>query len=146
MNVIRACARPIWAPAPGVVDAITTARKVVIAPSIHIVSIEPILSVPGVHDAVSGRRKDVVAISPLVGGKALKGPADRMLQELGHEPSVVGIARLYSRLATTLVIDEADKSLADAVEETGLRCIVTNTIMQDPDVAAELCATLLREG
>ncbi|MGH9213163.1 MAG: 2-phospho-L-lactate transferase [Acidimicrobiales bacterium] len=134
------------APAPGVVDAITTASKVVIAPSNPIVSIEPILSVPGVHDAVSGRRKDVVAISPLVGGKALKGPADRMLQELGHEPSVVGIARLYSRLATTLVIDEADKSLADAVEETGLRCIVTNTIMQDPDVAAKLCATLLREG
>jgi LPPG:FO 2-phospho-L-lactate transferase len=133
-------------PAPGVVEAITSATKVVIAPSNPIVSIEPILSVPGVHDAVSSRRPDVVAISPLVGGRALKGPADRMLQELGHEPSVVGIARLYSRIATTLVIDEADKALADAVEETGLRCVVTDTVMHDPEVAAALCATILREG
>jgi LPPG:FO 2-phospho-L-lactate transferase len=133
-------------PAPGVLKAITTATKVVIAPSNPIVSIEPILSVPGVHDAVTARRTDVVAVSPLVGGRALKGPADRMLQELGHEPSVVGVARLYSRLAATLVIDEADKALADAVEQAGVRCVVTDTIMRSPEVAAALSATILREG
>lgn len=133
-------------PAPGVLPALEAAGKVVIAPSNPIVSIGPILAVPGIHEAVTARRHDVVAISPLVGGRALKGPADRMLQELGHEPSVVGIARLYSRLAATLVIDETDKDLASAVEEVGVRCVVTDTIMRDADVAAALCATILREG
>ena len=133
-------------PAPGVMDALKGAGKIVIAPSNPIVSIEPILSVPGVYDVVTTRRNDVVAVSPLVGGKALKGPADRMLKELGHEPSVVGIARLYARLASTLVIDEADKAYADAVEEVGLRCVVTDTVMRDPEVAAALSTTVLHEG
>ena len=86
---------------------------VVIAPSNPIVSIGPILAVPGVRDAVAARREHVVAVSPIVAGAALKGPADRMLAELGHESSVVGVARLYADLAGTLVIDAADASSAE---------------------------------
>jgi LPPG:FO 2-phospho-L-lactate transferase len=82
-------------------------------------------------------------VSPLVGGRALKGPADRMLRELGHEDSVVGIARLYAPFAGTLVIDSADASLADEVRAEGLRCVVTDTIMRDPMAAAKLCETVL---
>ena len=77
-------------PAPGVLAAIAGADTVVVAPSNPIVSIGPVLAVPGVRDAVAARRDDVVAVSPLVGGRALKGPADRLLRELGHEDSVVG--------------------------------------------------------
>src|SRR5690606_39176757 len=79
-------------PAPGVLEAIGSAATVVVAPSNPIVSIGPILAVPGVRAAVEARREDVVAVSPLVGGRALKGPADRMLRELGHDDSVVGVA------------------------------------------------------
>lgn len=130
-------------PAPGVLDALADAGTVVIAPSNPVVSIGPVLAVPGVRDAVAARRDHVVAVSPIVGGRALKGPADRMLRELGHEPSVVGVARLYAPLAGTLVIDETDADLAEAVRAAGLRCVVTDTIMRDPAAAAKLCETVL---
>jgi LPPG:FO 2-phospho-L-lactate transferase len=130
-------------PAPGVLDALAAADTVVVAPSNPIVSIGPVLAVPGVREAVTARRDDVVAISPLVGGKALKGPADRLLRELGHEDSVVGVARLYAPFAGTLVIDTADAQHADAVRAAGLRCVVTDTIMRDPGAAAALCEAAL---
>ncbi len=85
----------------------------------------------------------VVAVSPIVAGAALKGPADRMLVELGHEASVVGVARLYAPFAGTLVIDEADADRADAVEAEGLRCVVTPTVMRTPETAAALARTTL---
>jgi LPPG:FO 2-phospho-L-lactate transferase len=125
-------------PADGVIDAIDEAQTVVVAPSNPIVSIGPVLAVPGIREAVERRRDRTVAISPIVAGSALKGPADRMLVELGHEASVVGVARLYRSLASTLVIDEADRDLADAVEHEGVRCVVTDTIMRDPVAAAAL--------
>jgi LPPG:FO 2-phospho-L-lactate transferase len=131
-------------PAPGVLAAIAGADTVVVAPSNPIVSIGPVMAVPGVRDAVTARRDDVVAVSPLVGGRALKGPADRLLRELGHADSVVGIARLYAPFAGTLVIDEADADLADGVRAAGLRCVVTDTIMRDPAAAAALCDVVLR--
>ena len=96
------------APGPKVLDTIDAADVVVIAPSNPIVSIGPVLAVPGVREAIVGRREHTVAISPIIGGAALKGPADRMLVELGHESSVVGVARLYRDLASVLVIDHAD--------------------------------------
>lgn len=130
-------------PAPGVLEAIMTAGVVVIAPSNPIVSIGPVLAVPGVRNAVRQRRGSVVAVSPIVGGKALKGPADRMLRELGHEPSVVGVARLYAPLAGTLVIDEADRALAGDVEATGMHCVVTDTIMRDAEAAKALAHHVL---
>jgi LPPG:FO 2-phospho-L-lactate transferase len=130
-------------PGPGVLDAIETADRVVIAPSNPIVSIGPLLAVPGVRDAVTERRASVVAVSPIVAGAALKGPADRMLAELGHDPSVVGVARLYAELAATLVIDEADATASSEVEALGLRCLVRQTIMSQHGVAASLARAVL---
>jgi LPPG:FO 2-phospho-L-lactate transferase len=130
-------------PAPGVIDAIESAETIVIAPSNPIVSIGPVLAVPGVRDSVERRRDDTVAISPIIAGAALKGPADRLLAELGHEPSVVGIGRLYRALASTLVIDEADRAMVPAVEAVGMRCVVTDTIMLDARRAAALACFVL---
>ena len=125
-------------PTPEVLAAIEGAATLVIAPSNPIVSIAPVLAVPGVADAVQARRAHNVAVSPIVGGKALKGPADRMLRELGEEATVVGVARRYRDLAATLVIDEVDADLAAAVEEAGMKAHVMPTIMAEPGVAAAL--------
>ena len=125
-------------PAAGVLPAVAGAGVVVIAPSNPLVSIGPLLAVPGVREAVIDRRDHTVAVSPIVGGRALKGPADRMLDELGHESSAVGVARLYAPLAAALVIDEIDRDLAPAVEAEGVRAVVTDTVMRDPQTAAEL--------
>jgi len=130
-------------PGPGVLDALAGADVVVIAPSNPIVSIGPLLAVPGIADALRARRADTVAVSPIVAGAALKGPADRLMRELGHEASVVGVARLYRDLAATLVVDTADAGLADAVEAEGMACVVTDTIMSSPDVAAGLARRIL---
>ena len=130
-------------PAPGVLDAIGRAQRVLIAPSNPLVSIDPVLAVPGVRNAVVARRADTVAVSPIIAGAALKGPADRLLRELGHEASVVGVARLYAPLVGTLVIDEADADHHAAVEAEGVRCVVAPTIMRDAEQAAELAEVLL---
>jgi LPPG:FO 2-phospho-L-lactate transferase len=130
-------------PGPEVLEAITGAEAVVIAPSNPVVSIDPVLAVPGVREAVTAARARTVAVSPIVGGAALKGPADRLLRELGRESSVVGIARWYAELAATLVIDTVDETLADDVAATGMRCVVAPTVMADPGVAAALARTCL---
>ena len=128
---------------PEAADALAGAELIVIAPSNPIVSIAPVLAVPGVRALIEGARTRVVAVSPIVGGRALKGPADRMLAELGHPVSVAGIARLYRDLAGTLVIDEADRALAGEVEAEGVRCIVTDTVMRSAEVSAALGRTVL---
>ncbi|QXC61440.1 2-phospho-L-lactate transferase [Aquihabitans sp. G128] len=130
-------------PAPGVLDLLGRAGRIVIAPSNPIVSIDPVLAVPGVRAAVEARRDDVVAVSPIIAGSALKGPADRLLVELGHEATVLGIARLYAPLAATLVIDEADAALADLVEAEGLRAVVAPSVMKTPELAAGLARVVL---
>ena len=130
-------------PAPGVLDAIADATAVIIAPSNPIVSIGPLLALPEVRHAVIRRRERTVAISPIVAGAALRGPAARLMTELGHEPSAAGVARLYAPVAGTLVIDEADASLAPAVEAEGMRCIVAPSIMHTPTHAATLGRTAL---
>ena len=84
-------------PAPGVIEAIDEADGIVISPSNPLISIGPILAVPGVREALRRRRADVVAVCPLVGGKSLKGPSDKMMAELGYEVSAVGAARALSR-------------------------------------------------
>lgn len=132
-------------PAAGVLEAIDAATTVVIAPSNPLVSIAPVLAVPGVRDAVIARREETIAVSPIIAGTALKGPADRLLRELGHEPSVVGIARLHRDLAATLVIDEADADSAAAVEAEGMRCVVAPTIMSTPERAAALARVVIGE-
>jgi LPPG:FO 2-phospho-L-lactate transferase len=130
-------------PAPFVLDALRAARRVVVAPSNPLVSIDPVLAVPGVRDAVEARRDDAVAVSPIVAGAALKGPADRLLRELGHDASVVGIARLYAPLVGTLVVDEADAGRAAEVEAEGLRCVVAPTIMRGSAEARALAEVVL---
>jgi len=128
-------------PAPGVMDALDQAEVIVIAPSNPIVSIGPLLGL--LSTALAHHRSKVVAVSPIVAGAALKGPADRMLAELGHEPSVVGVARLYAAVAKALVIDDADAQSADAVAAAGLRAVVTDTIMATPARAAALARATL---
>lgn len=130
-------------PAPGVIEAIEQADVVIVAPSNPIVSIGPVLAVPGVRRALAARRGATVAISPLIGGKALKGPADRLMVELGHDASVEGIARIYADVAATLVIDDIDAGSTDAVEAAGIRCVVTDTIMTDVAAAARLALTVM---
>ena len=130
-------------PAPDVVDAIMSADVLVIAPSNPIVSIGPVLAIPGIRDAVESRRAHCVAVSPIVAGAALKGPADRMMTELGHESSVVGVARLYRDLARSLVIDDADAANAAAVRDAGMQPVVCDTIMAEPSRAARLAQRVL---
>jgi len=130
--------------APGVLEAIGQAETVVVAPSNPVVSIGPLVAVPDVAAALRARRERCVAISPIIGGRALKGPADRLMRELGHEASVVGVARLYRDLAATLVFDDVDADLADAVAAEGVRPVVGPTVMSDPDAAAALARLALR--
>jgi LPPG:FO 2-phospho-L-lactate transferase len=130
-------------PTPAVLEALAEAETIVIAPSNPVVSIGPILAVPGIAEVLLARREQVVAVSPIVGGAALKGPADRLLVELGGEASAVGVARWHAAHAGTLVIDEVDRGLAPAVESAGVRCVITDTVMRTPEVAAALARTVL---
>jgi LPPG:FO 2-phospho-L-lactate transferase len=130
-------------PTAEVIDALESAATIAIAPSNPIVSIGPIRALTGVDEALAERRDRVVAVSPIVGGVALKGPADRMLAELGHEASVAGVARLYAPIAATLVIDPADAALAPAVEAEGMRALVVPSVMKDAATAAALAEATL---
>jgi LPPG:FO 2-phospho-L-lactate transferase len=125
-------------PAPGVMEALEAAPVIVVCPSNPVVSIGPLLAVPGVRELLVARRGHVVGVSPIVAGVALKGPADRLMAELGTEPSVAGVARLYAPWVGTLVIDAADADLAGAVEAEGVRCVVTDTVMSSPERAEAL--------
>ncbi len=125
-------------PAPGVLEAIDRAEVLVIAPSNPVVSIEPVLAVPGVREAVAARRDTNVAVSPIVAGAALKGPAARMLEELGHGADVVAIARRYRDVISALVIDEADEASADEIRSIGVQPVVAPAIMSSPQAAAAL--------
>ncbi|HEY1281259.1 MAG TPA: 2-phospho-L-lactate transferase [Acidimicrobiales bacterium] len=128
-------------PAPGVLDVIDTATAIVVAPSNPVVSIGPILALAGVRDRLAALQKRIVAISPIVGGRAIKGPADRMLAELGVPVSASGVAAWYHDVAGTIVIDTVDADLAPEIEAKGQRCVVTDTMMRTADVAAALATT-----
>ena len=131
-------------PAPGVLDAIAQAEAVIVAPSNPIVSIGPLLAVPGVREALRETKAPVAAVSPIVGGQAIKGPADKMLASLGHEVSAAGIAKLYADFLDVLVLDEQDAALAGAVESAGVRPVVTDTIMRDAASRRSLAEATLR--
>lgn len=143
VRAIRLAGIEAAGPAPGVLDAIAAAETVVICPSNPLVSIGPVLSVPGIGAAVAARRQDTVAVSPIVAGRALKGPADRMLSELGHEASVVGVAELWAPYADCLIIDEADRDRAGEVEKAGMRAVVGPTVMSGPAESATLARLVL---
>jgi LPPG:FO 2-phospho-L-lactate transferase len=133
-------------PTPEVIDAVGAADVIVIAPSNPIVSVGPILALHGVRESIRAAREravPVVAVSGIVGGRALKGPADRMLTSLGHESSALGVARLYADLADAFVLDRIDADLEPAIAALGLRTLVTDTIMTDDEARARLAGEVL---
>jgi len=133
-------------PTAEVLAAIGVAEVIVIAPSNPIVSVGPILALRGVREelrAARDRGVPVVAVSGIVGGKALKGPADRMLTSLGHEASALGVARLYADLADAFVLDRVDAAHEPAITELGMRTLVTDTIMTDGDARTRLAGEVL---
>ena len=130
-------------PAPGVLEAIREATAVIVAPSNPIVSIGPILAVPGVRESLRQTKAPVVAVSPIIGGRALKGPAARMLAALGHGASAAGVAALYADFLDALVIDREDATLAPEVESHGVRAVVADTVMSDSASRRMLAETVL---
>ncbi len=131
------------APSPGVIEAIREADGVIISPSNPLVSIGPPLAVAGVREALRETKARVAAVSPIVGGRALKGPADRMLRDQGLEASAVSIARLYEDVLDVLVIDAADEALAPEIEALGVDVVVTDTIMKSMEKKSALARTVL---
>ncbi len=130
-------------PAPGVLDAIKDAEAILIAPSNPIVSIGSILAVPGIHDMLHEASGMVVAVSPIVGGAPIKGPADKLMRGLGMEVSAVGVARCYRDFLDVLVIDEQDAHLLSRIEDLGIPTVATNTIMRDSTAKAALARKVL---
>jgi LPPG:FO 2-phospho-L-lactate transferase len=133
-------------PTPEAAAALEAARAVILGPSNPIVSIGPILAVPGMRDLLADARArgtGTAAVSPIVGGRALRGPADRMLTSLGLEATALGVARLYADLVDVFVLDRADASLAPAVEALGPRTVVTDIVMLDDADRARLAGEVL---
>jgi len=130
-------------PAPGVLDAMKEAEAILIAPSNPIVSIGSILSVPGIHDTLHEASGMVVAVSPIVGGAPIKGPADKLMSGLHMEVSAVGVARSYRDFLDVMVIDEQDAHLLEAIEDLGIPALATNTIMRDAATKKALAQTVL---
>lgn len=130
-------------PAPGVLEAINEADAIVITPSNPLVSIGPILAVAGVREALVGAKAKIGAVSPIVGGKTLKGPADRMMRDLGMEATALGVARRYSDFLDVFVIDTVDAGLAPAIKDLGLEVVVTDTIMCSMERKRALAVTIL---
>ncbi|MBW3620791.1 MAG: 2-phospho-L-lactate transferase [Actinobacteria bacterium] len=132
------------APAPGVLEAIAGATSLLLCPSNPVVSIGTILAVPGVREALLASPAPVVGVSPIVGGEVVRGMADKLLPTVGAEVSALGVARLYADLLDGWVIDVRDAALAPRIEaELGLRVVVTDTMMDDVEVATELARTAL---
>jgi LPPG:FO 2-phospho-L-lactate transferase len=130
-------------PAPGVLEVIKEAEAILIAPSNPIVSIGSILAVPGIHDVLHETSGMVVAISPIVGGAPIKGPADKLMKGLGMEVSAVGVTRCYRDFLDVMVIDEQDNHLLSKIEDLGIPAVATNTIMHDDATKMALARVVL---
>jgi LPPG:FO 2-phospho-L-lactate transferase len=130
-------------PTPEVLDALQHAERIVIAPANPFLSIAPILAVGEVAEIVKERRAHVVALSPIIGGRAVSGPVVDMLTHFGFEKSVTSIARLWAPYAATLVTDIADTTLCGAVESEDMRCVSTNTLMTDLEASRALAADVM---
>ena len=133
-------------PTGAVLEAVSGADVIVFCPSNPVVSLGPILSVPGMRDALAAATAPKVAVSPIVGGKALKGPADRMLSSLGHEVSSAGVAALYEGLLDGMVVDRADEGQRGEIEGLGMRVLATDAVMHDPPDRARLAREVLGFG
>lgn len=130
-------------PAPGVLDALHEAETILVCPSNPVISIGPILAVPGVRDALIARRERVVGVSPIIAGRPVKGPADRLMGPLGIDVSCVGVAREYRTFCSTLVIDSGDAARAGEIEALGVHAVAADTLMTDARVAAALARETL---
>jgi LPPG:FO 2-phospho-L-lactate transferase len=130
-------------PAPGVYEALRKARTILLCPSNPVVSIAPILALPGLRDAIRASGAPVVAVTPIVGGAPLKGPADRLLRATGSEVSARGVARLYRDLAHGFVLDSRDADQLADVEALGLRALAVDTILRDVAAAESLARAAL---
>jgi LPPG:FO 2-phospho-L-lactate transferase len=130
-------------PAAGVLEAIREAERILICPSNPLISIGPILAVPGIRDTLRARKPEVIAVCPIVGGKSLKGPSDKMLAQLGHEPSALGVARLYADFVGTFVLDPIDAHYAEAVRGLGMTPFVVPTVMHNAAQKRRLARALL---
>jgi LPPG:FO 2-phospho-L-lactate transferase len=124
--------------APGVLAALRSAERIVIAPSNPLISVAPLLQVPGVREILVERRAHVIAVSPIVAGNALKGPADRLLRELGYDSSALGVAAYYANFVGTMIIDDADAALAPEIRAHDMDVRVTTTVMAERDNASRL--------
>jgi LPPG:FO 2-phospho-L-lactate transferase len=133
-------------PTSEVLAAISAADAVVVCPSNPVVSVGPILAVPGVREALASSRAPKVAVSPIVGGRALKGPADKMLLSLGHEVSATGVAAMYSGLVDGMVVDAVDEQERAGIEDIGMRVLVTDAVMRDARDRARLAGETLEFG
>jgi len=125
-------------PPDAVLSSLKTSEAIILCPSNPILSIGPILAIPGIREALGRARGKIVGISPIVGGKALKGPLDRIMADLGLEVSPFGVAKLYQGVLDGFVIDEADKHLGPRIERLGMKVVATRTVMNEPEVKARL--------
>ncbi len=130
-------------PAPGVIEAIETADKVVICPSNPIVSIGTILAVPGVRKALRETEAPKVAVSPIIAGAPVKGPADKLLRGMGREVSAFGVAELYVDFLDTFIIDTTDAAESERIEKLGIKVKVTNTLMRTLEDRINLAKAIL---
>lgn len=130
-------------PAAGVLQAINDAERIVICPSNPLISIGPILAVPGIREALRARKKDVIAVCPIVGGKSLKGPSDKMLAQSGHRASAEGVAKLYADFTGTFVIDPLDRSQKAVISRLGMNVVVVPTVMKTRQQKRKLARALL---
>ena len=133
-------------PTGDVLAAISDADAIVFCPSNPVVSVGPILAVPGMREALASSRAPKMAVSPIVGGRALKGPADKMLLSLGHEVSATGVAAMYSGLVDGMVVDVVDEEERAGIEEIGMRVLVTDAVMRDARDRTRLAGETLEFG
>ena len=143
VNGIRFAGMESARPAPGVLEAIRDADRVLICPSNPLISIGPILAVPGIRDELRAHKGKVFAVCPIVGGKSLKGPSDKMLAQLGHAPTALGVAKLYADFTGTFIVDPADKSQSAAISALGMKVAVLPTVMKTRAQKRELARALL---
>jgi LPPG:FO 2-phospho-L-lactate transferase len=133
-------------PSGEVLAAISGADAIVLCPSNPVVSVGPILALPGLREALVKACAPKVAVSPIVGGRALKGPADKMLLSLGHEVSATGVAAMYAGLVDGMVVDTVDAGERAGIEEVGMRVLVTGSVMRDAEDRARLALETLEFG
>lgn len=131
-------------PAPGVLEAICDAGRIIICPSNPLISIGPILALPRVREQLRAHKDEVFAVCPIVGGKSLKGPSDKMLAQTGHSPTALGVAKLYADFAGTFVIDLADKRQAASISALGMKVVILPTVMRTRAQKRRLARALLR--